>query len=68
MKYKVTEITFDFDDGDYDNPPTDEYKQSIIDLTLDTVWDVNDEEDLVDTITNATGWCIESIDYVHVLS
>jgi len=65
MKFQVTDIEFDFDDDEefiqyhYDN---------ITAYTLGTIWDVDDEEDLVDEITCATGWCIKSIDYRHVLS
>lgn len=29
---------------------------------------VVDEDDLVEEITSATGWCIKSIDYRHVLN
>jgi hypothetical protein len=29
-------------------------------------WDIEDEEDLVDEITNETGWCIKSIDYCEI--
>jgi hypothetical protein len=31
------------------------------------IWEVDDEEDLADAITDATGWCIKSIDYRHIL-
>ena len=30
-------------------------------------WEVIDEDDLVDEITNVIGWCIKSIDYREVL-
>jgi hypothetical protein len=32
------------------------------------IWIADDEEDLVEEITNATGWCIKSIDYRIILS
>jgi hypothetical protein len=32
-----------------------------------TIWEADDEDDLVEEITCATGWCIKSIDYIHVL-
>ena len=31
-------------------------------------FDFDDEYDLVDEITCATGWCIKSLDYRHVLN
>ena len=68
MIFQVTDIEFDFTDDISDDPLTDEYKQSVIDETLEGVWEANDEEDLADEITASTGWCIKSIDYRHVLS
>ena len=31
-------------------------------------WEAHDEEDLTDEISACTGWCINSIDFRHVLS
>ena len=67
MIFQVTDIEFDFTDDISDDPLTDEYKQSVIDETLEGVWEANDEEDLADEITTSTGWCIKSIDYHHIL-
>jgi len=64
MQLQVTNIRFDFD-GDDDI--TDDEKIDITDEITNTIWDVIDEDDLVEEITCATGWCIESIDYRHVL-
>ena len=63
MQFKVTQIEFDFDDAMADESITDEYKQEVIDETLGCVWEAVDEDDLIEEITNATGWCINSIDY-----
>lgn len=68
MKYQVTEIEFDFTTDDDNNLPTLGYQEDITADTLCTVWDADDEDDLIEEITCATGWCIKSIDYVHVLS
>jgi hypothetical protein len=35
---------------------------------IGTIWDADDEDDLVEEVTTATGWCIKSIDYRHVLN
>ena len=40
----------------------------VIDETFSTIWEADDEEDLVEEITAATGFCINSIDYEHVLN
>ena len=71
MQFRVTEIEFDFSDdignGDtMDDFLTDEYKQEIIEETLTTTWEAADEEDLIEEITSATGWCIKSIDYHYL--
>ena len=65
MKYNVTDIEFDFDDG---NLNEEEYKLTfdeeieIRDLALG-VWEADNEDDLLEEITASTGWLIESIDY-----
>ena len=69
MQYRITNIEFDFDSDILDTEQmTDEDCQEIIDETISTTWDADDEDDLIEEITSATGWCINSIDYRHVLS
>jgi len=65
MQFQVTDIEFAFDDGIGIFPIEDQ--QEIVDETLSTTWEACDEDDLIEEITCATGWCINSIDYVHVL-
>jgi len=66
MMYQVTQIEFDFEDDEGVLP--DEFQKPIIDDILGQIWEANDEDDLIEEITCASGWCINSIDYVHVLS
>ena len=63
MKFNVTEVEFDFDD-DYaeESKLTFDEEIELRDLTLG-VWDADDEDDLIEEITTASGWCIKSIDY-----
>ena len=63
MKFNVTEVEFDFDD-DYaeESKLTFDEEIEIRDLALG-VWEADDEDDLVEEITAASGWCIKSIDY-----
>lgn len=64
MKFQVTEIDFDFRDEDYHGEPVDPtYKAELLEETLSTIWEADDEEDLIDEISTASGWCINSIDY-----
>jgi len=68
MQFQVTQIEFDFSDDFSDDPLTDEYKQSVVDETVEGIWEAHDEEDLLDEISACTGWCIKSIDYRNILT
>ena len=63
MKFLVTDIEFDFntDMPDYYSVSFDD-QQSIINDNLG-VWEADDEDDPIEEITSASGWCIKSIDY-----
>ena len=63
MKFLVTDIEFDFntDMPDYYGVSSDE-QQLIVRDNLG-VWEADDEDDLIEEITTASGWCIKSIDY-----
>lgn len=66
MQFRVTEINFDFEDDNFELSPIEQ--QELIEETLATTWEASDGDDLVEEITNATGWCINSIDYCYVLN
>ena len=55
----VEKIEFDFDDEVIS-------KDQRIEITQDTigVWHVDNEDELIDKITDTMGWCIKSIKYV----
>ena len=63
--YQVTYIEFDFD-GEDDLSSFD--KDHLTSEYIGSHWDADDEDDLVEEITCASGWCIKSIDYRHVLN
>jgi hypothetical protein len=65
MQFQVTEIEFDFDSDD-DDFPEHEFS-NITDETVGMIWEADDEDDLIEEITCATGFCIKSIDYRIVL-
>ena len=72
MIFQVTDIEFDFTDdiGDGDTMDdflTNEYKQEVFDEVVGNIWEADDEGDLIDEISTASGWCIKSIDYRHIL-
>ena len=65
MQFRVTRINFDFEDDNFELSPIDQ--QKVVDETLSTTWEADDDDDLIEEITSATGWCINSIDFVNVL-
>ena len=66
MQFQVTEIEFDFTDDEEYVWNTGE-QQQLVDETIGQIWEAVDEDDLVEEITCATGWCIKSLDFIHVL-
>ena len=65
MLYQITDIEFDFEsDGE---PLSLGLQEDLICDVRTTIWEADDEEDLVEEITCATGWCIKSINFRHVL-
>jgi len=65
MLYQITAIEFDFDDNEY--TPTLKEQSDIMGDTVGHIWEADDEDDLIEEVTCAFGWCIKSIDYKHVL-
>ncbi len=65
MQFQVTAITFDFEDDNFELSPREQF-----DFYMDyvgTMWEADDEDDLVEEITSAAGFCIKSIDYRTIL-
>ena len=63
MKFNVKDIEFDLNDS-----LSEEYSLSLdeeIELHDSAlgIWDTSDEDDLIEQITELSGWCIKSIDY-----
>jgi len=53
--YQITSINFNSNEKHLD------------DVYVGQFWEADDEDDLIEEITCASGWCINSIDYQHVL-
>ena len=72
MQFQVTEIKFDctLDDDTDDWSLSDQIctEEKLAEEYIGTIWEAEDGDDLIDEITCASGWCILSIDYRHVLS
>ena len=79
MKFYVSSIEFDFDDdypedirGNTDHICNSDLDAFFIASELDRkevterhlgVWEADEEDDLIEELTAASGWCIKSIDY-----
>lgn len=66
MQFQITYVEFDFGDDLY--PMTEQETEDFYDDYVGTFWESDDEDDLVEEITSAAGYCIKTIDYRTVLS
>ena len=68
MKLLVTKIEFDFDDNDFVEWEGLSLEEQIA-ITNDNlgIWEVDNEDELVDKISDNSGWCIKKIDYTSNL-
>ena len=76
MQFYVNDIEFDFDNDEANtvcNSDLDTFfiasnsvRREVVEENLG-VWEADSEEDLIEEITAASGWCIKSIDYEHQL-
>ena len=72
MNYYVNDIEFDFDDDEANTVcnsdletffiASESVRREVVEENLG-VWEADSEEDLIEEITAAAGWCIKSIDY-----
>ena len=68
MQFQITDLVIDWqDDYDFIQPISSTERVRITKEIIGSIWDADDEDDLVNEITAARGWSIESIDYIHVL-
>jgi len=72
LTLQVTEVSFDFDDEDF----LLEQQQEVINSVVGNVFEVEVDDDdndedianaLVEEVTDYTGWCVFSLDFIHVL-
>jgi len=76
MQFYVNDIEFDFDDDEANTVCNSDLDTFFIASNVDRkevterhlgVWEADSEDDLIEEITAASGWCIKSIDYEHQL-
>ena len=73
MNYNVTDIVFDFDDDEANTVcnsdletffiASESVRKEVVEDHLGVWEDIEDEDELIEEITAAAGWCIKSIDY-----
>ena len=73
LTLQVTKVQFDFDDLDFTPEQQQEVVESVLGDTFEVeVDDANDDGEvadaLVECVTDCTGWCVCSLDFVHVLN
>ena len=67
MLLQLTDVEFDFDDGEEISGelPYDE-QVAVSQSVIGEVFDVESEDDLADAISDYTGWCVKSVNYVVI--
>ena len=70
MQFQITDISFDcsLDDSDWTEKDQLETEEMLPHSYIGSVWEADDEDDLIEEISCASGWCINSIDFRHVLN
>lgn len=63
MKYQVTQIDFDLTEDCGEDIDTEMLQEQLHFAYTKTSWDADDHDDLLDQISNKSGWCINSIQY-----
>ena len=69
MQFIITNINFDctLDDADWTQEDVERTQQKLQEEYIGEVWEADDEEDLIEEISTTSGWCINSIEYRHLL-
>ena len=63
MMYDVIDIEFDLNDSLSEEYSLSFYEEIALRDSALGVWEADNEDDLIEEITAAAGWCIKSIDY-----
>ena len=61
MLLKLTDVEFDYDeDFQYDE------QVAVAKSVIGEVFEVENEDELADAISDETGWCVKSLNYVEI--
>lgn len=65
MLLKLTDIEFDFEDSSGELPYDEQV--AVAKSVIGEVFEVETEDDLADVISDETGWCVKSLNYVVIV-
>jgi hypothetical protein len=65
MLLKLTDIEFDFEDSSGELPYDEQV--AVAKSVIGEVFEVDDEDELADLISDETGWCVKSLNYVVIV-
>jgi hypothetical protein len=66
MKLQITEIEFDLTDDCDENIDTELLQDQLQSVYIGQFWNVDDDLELVDLISDKSGWCVNSINYKEI--
>ncbi len=65
MLLKLTDIEFDFEDSSGELPYDEQV--AVAKSVIGEVFEVDNEDELADLISDETGWCVKSLDYLEIV-
>ena len=66
MQFRITKIEFDVDDSIYDPSVNVITSEELAENYVGEIWEADDEDDLIEEITNDSAHCINSIEFVNI--
>ena len=66
MKLQITDIEFDLSDDCGEYIDTEMLQDRLQSVYIGQFWDVTEEDELVDLISDKSGWCVNAIQYEQV--
>jgi len=68
MQFQILYVGFDVDCNIYDPSLECPTNEELAENYIGQIWEADDEDDLIEEITNDAGYCIYSIDYRIILN
>jgi hypothetical protein len=66
MKLQITQINFDLTDDVGEYVDTEMLQERLQSVYIGQFWDVDNEDELADLISDKSGWCVNSIEYKQI--